>query len=280
MNPLLCTPAVGLVLLSVASPLAQEPLKPPPAVRFLGISWSEASSPIGFQVNLHGSIDDGRLGHRYEVRYQLRLHEQKGVEGPVLGDAAHPGGTAFVLGAAGAPDAEGMCVVTFSFDLTRKDLGNCVFPGRGRFVVRVEPQVYDLTAQQFLTPAKSNALIAVAEVADDGRVWTVVPFGHWFAGCYGERTAGPALELLASLDAYDLDGNAIVLAFEALLASEYIKPKELLRVLDALPAAELAFGKNNLRGCIDGLLAHADDRVRAAAAHKREQAEALQAERK
>ncbi len=280
MNPLLRTPAVCLALLSVANPLAQEPLQPPPAVRFLGISWSEASSPIGFQVNLHGSIDDGKLGHRYEVRYQLRLHEQKGVEGPVLGDAAHPGGTAYVLGAALAPDAEGMCLVTFTFDLLRKDLGNCVFPGRGRFVIRVEPQVYDLTAEQFLTPAKSNALIAVAEVADDGRVWTVVPFGQWFAGCYGERTAQPALELLASLDAYDLEGNAIVPAFEQLFASEYIKPKELLLVLDALPAKELAFGKNNLRGCIEGLLAHKDERVRAAAAQKQQQAAALQAERK
>lgn len=268
-------------LLCSALALAQDPppVPPQPKLNFCGISWSDAASPIGFQITVRGNIADAGLAHRYEVRYQLRLHTQNGIEGPLLGDQQMPNGRAFVLGEADAPDLGGVCAFDFIFDLTRKDLDSMTLLREGRMVLRVEPQVYDQTAKTYITPARSDALIAVLDVGKNNRVWSVVPFAKWFGGCYGESTARPALELLASLDALDYEGNAIIPAFEEVLTSEYIKPAELLLVLQALPAKELAFGKNNLRGIITGLGEHKDAGVRAAAVAKQKEADALQADR-
>lgn len=268
-------------LLCSALALAQDqpPVPPTPKLNYCGISWSDAASQIGFQINVRGNIADAGLAHRYEVRYQLRLHTQKGVEGPLLGDEQMPNGRAFVLGEAEMPDVAGVCSFNFIFDLTRKDLDSMTQLREGRMVLRVEPQIYDLTAKTYITPVKSDALIAVLDVGKTLRVWSVVPFAKWFGNSYGESTAGPALELLASLDALDYEGNAIVPAFEEVLRSEHIKPAELLLVLEALPAKELAFGKNNLRGIITGLAEHKDAAVRAAAVEKQKQADALQPDR-
>lgn len=262
-----------------ASAQPVQPTLPQPAVKFVSISWSQAESPIGFQVNLRGRIDDAGLAHRYEVRYQLRLHRAKGAEGPILGDAQNPGGRAVILGEADAPDAAGGCDFDLYFDLTRKELGTLTGLQPGRMLLRVEPQIFDLTAGRYLTPPRSDALIAVAEVSQRLRVDSLVPFARWFAGCHGQSTAGPALALFASLDALDFEGNAIIPAFEEGLQSDEVQPQELVLFLDALPAKELAFGKNNLSRIVEGLLQHRDAGVQAAAAAKQKQAQALQAER-
>lgn len=246
---------------------------------FTSISWAYAESPLGFQVDLHGEIADAGLAHRYAVLYQIRVHTKKGEEGPILGDARNPG-QAIVLGEAGAPGADGSCYFGFTFDLTRKELTGMAQLVKGRMLLRIEPQIYDKTAQRFITPTKSNALIAVIDVGDNCRVHSLVPFGQWFGGCYGESMAKTGLEILASLDAYDLEGNRIVPAFEALFANEDVKPAQLALFVAALPATELAFGKNNLGGHMDRLLEHADAAVKAAAVAKQKEAEALRAERR
>lgn len=268
---------LALLLLLPASPADAQT---EPKVLFTGISWSDAESVLGFQIHLRGAIADADAGRHYDVLYQLRLHTQRGEAGVLLGDAQNPGGSACVLGEAAPPDAEGHRAFEFAFDLTRKELSRMTQMPRGRVLVRVEPQIVDRATQRFLTAPRSDALIAVAEVGESGKVYTLVPFGKWFGGCYGEGAASTALDALASLDAIDYEGNAIVPGFESVFANELTKPAQLVQFLAALPAKELAFGKNNLRHCLTALAAHRDEAVRAEAAAKLKEAEALAAVRR
>ncbi|MBL8727942.1 MAG: hypothetical protein JNM25_05895 [Planctomycetes bacterium] len=265
---------LALLVLPLASPAAAQT---DPKVLFTSISWSEAESPLGFQIHLRGAIADTDGAHRYDVLYQLRQHARPGEAGPLLGDARNPDGSAFVLGEAPAPDSSGRIAFEFAFDLTRKELSGMTPLEKGRVVLRVEPQIFDKTARRFLTAPRSDALIAIADVGERGKVHTLVPFGKWFGNCYGEQSATTALQLLASLDAIDYEGNAIVPGFESIFANELTKPAQLVRFLSALPARELAFGKNNLRHCLAALAEHRDADVRAAASAKIKEAEALPA---
>lgn len=277
MNPLLCA-ALSVLPLALA-PLAGAQTNPLARVVTTVTSWSAAESDLGFQVNLRGHLLSPVADHHYDVLYQVRVHTQKGELGPILGDAQNPNGRAIPLGEAKYDAASKTSDFDFAFDLLRKDLTLCTPLTKGRMVLRIEPQVYDQTDQRFLTAPKSEALIAVAMVGDDGKVHSVVPFSKWFAGCCTPGTAPVALELLASLDAVDLEGSAIIPGFEQVLSNPDTKPAQLCAFLAALPARELALGKNNLRSILAGLAQHADTAVRDAVAVRQKAAAAVTGER-
>ena len=267
------SPALLFAAVALVTPLPAQTTQPATAARTF-ISASECESDLGFRVNLSGSIIAAETGHHYEVLYQFRVHTRQGEIGPLLGDAQNPSGRAFVLGEVTAL-ANSECGFEFFFDLTRKDLSTLTLLTKGRMLLRIEPQVYDKTTQRYVTPPKTPALIAVAMITDQGRAGSLVPFAKWFASCSGPSSTDTALTTLAALDAIDFEGNAIVPAFEAVFGNPDVKAKELVKFLAALPAAELAFGKNNLRWHMDGLGKHADAAVRAAAAAKQKEASAL-----
>ena len=175
-------------------------------------------------------------GNRYQLVYQLRIHTKKGELGPVLGTAAKPTGTTFPIASGTADDKwnglEGRV------EVKRKDItGMTNLPTKGLVTLRVEPQLYDATAAKFLTPGKTEAIIVMATVGDDGQVESIVSLRKWIAAT-APSDADKVLSKLADLDEYSY-WNTIGEAIGEVLNNKEIPTATKVRFIQAVPKGEL-----------------------------------------
>jgi hypothetical protein len=240
--------------------------KPPQSSTFA--STGESAAPFAVQVKFNAYIAEPVAGHEYRFLYQLRLHTKKGELGPVLGDSARPAGKAFDLG----PLSKGRGVhgplLEFdgSVDVTRKDLSAMTnLPKNARnAVIRVEPQVYDQTADAFLTPAKSPCVLLFVDTDEQGRVLEVRPFADWFLRQFGSaQTAQAALRLVGEVDAWEQRDYEFPRAFENVFSAQHIKADLKVLAVRGMPA-RLVHEKNKVRPILEELAAAGNAQLKAA----------------
>jgi hypothetical protein len=201
--------------------------------------------------------------HAYALRYQLRLHTKKGEEGPVLGTAALPTGISYTLQTQAADDSwnglEG------AVDITRKELSGMiglpeVKEGTEGVFVRVEPFVYDVTADKYNTPGRTNAVMLYATVGKDRKVEQLVPLMDWAA--FTARTAPETLKpVLDDLDAYRQEECGVGMTLGRMLDDKSVKSETKRHIIAALPLAMSSDFVGRQRDVFDALtdLAKADD---------------------
>lgn len=237
------------------------------------VGIGEMSSPMGVQVWVWGDVADLTKGGQYELRYQIRVHTTKGDCGPLLGTSALPKGTAPVLLTATADDKwNGM---EAPIDITRKDLTamtNLPLPPKGKeshtVFLRVEPHLYDLTKQTYLTPAKSEAIILAARVWSNGKVWEVHTLSEYLVMNRGD-TVDSALGGLADLDAYDPTANGVERAIERVLDMPDVPAATKAKFVAAIPADRLNWKTNfGLKRTLEKYADGNDDVLKAAATKK------------
>jgi len=198
-----------------------------------GPSWVGGGPPGGLQrpakfdaAFTRAAITDDQL------LYQLRVHTKKGDEGPLLGNAAMPNGTIFVV-TSGTAD-EKWNGLEGAADINRKDLsGMTNLPGNKTVMLRIEPQLFDQTTGKYLTVPKSNAIIVMADVGDNGRVDSVLSLSSWIMH-NGQYETNAVLDAVATLDAYDVEGNNIADAFGNVLNIKDIPAATKLRLVRAV----------------------------------------------
>ncbi len=238
----------------------------------VAMSLGTSAPPMGVQVWFWGDVAELKKGDRYELRYQLRVHTKKGEVGPLLGDAAHPNGVAYPVAAAAA--AEDWFGLEGAVDVTRKDLTAATrlpLPPKDKqshtVFLRVEPQLYDATADKYLTPAKSTAVILAVSVWHNGKVWDVEPLGDWLSK--RAATADDALAAVAELDEYDPTTSGLEAGILKVLGSDSVKADVKAKFVAAVPAARVNWKQNaNLKRALEGFADGADETLKAAAKKK------------
>lgn len=237
------------------------------------VGVGDVAAPLGVQVWVWGDVADLKPGNRYELRYQIRVHTRKGEAGPLLGTAAMPNGTALPLASAVAgPDWNGL---EAAVDVTRKDLTAMTRlpkPGRDKeshaVFLRVEPQLYDVAGQKYLTPVKSSAVVLVARMWADGKVGEVTPLADWLMTNRGD-TADTALAALADLDAYDPTANGVERAIERVLDMTDVPAATKAKYVAVIPADRLnRKACFNLKRTLEKYADGTDEALKAAAGRK------------
>lgn len=231
-----------------------------------------SAPPMGVQVWFWGDVAELKKGNKYELRYQLRVHTKKGEVGPLLGDATHPNGVAYPVASATADDdwfgLEG------SVDVTRKDLTAATRlpkPLKDKeshtVFLRVEPQLHDATADKYLTPAKSTAVILAVSVWHNGKVWDVEPLGDWLSKRAG--TADDALAMVADLDEYDPTASGLEEGILKVLESDSVKASVKAKFVAAVPAARVNWKLNyNLKMTLEKFADGSDEALKTSAKKK------------
>jgi hypothetical protein len=212
-------------------------------------------------VYIHVELMKATEGHDYQVRYQYRLHAKPGKEGAILGDAGSPNGRAYEMGvmeklptpagSAGAtqpsqPSAERFGppperMFSGSVDISRKELSALTgLPAdKKNILLRVEPQVYDATAKEFVTPRLSHSEIIVVDTYADGKVSAVRPLADWFVSQFvDDQSARAAMEAVDELTQVDPKTEASV-AFERVIFSSTISPEMRALAVKKLPSEYL-----------------------------------------
>jgi hypothetical protein len=172
---------------------------------------------------------DGEVvtGHQYQLLCQLRVHTKKGEAGPLLGTAAQPGGTTFLV-TSGTADGR-WNGLEGSIDITRKDLSGMTNLVKGKMnTLRIEPQLLDTTTGKYVTAMKSDAIIIMVNVDEGGRVDGVWSLSRWIVQ-NGQYSADKVLDVLGDLDAYDAEGNGIAEALGNVLNMKDIPAATRLR---------------------------------------------------
>ena len=195
--------------------------------------------PIGAALSI--SMDSAGIdpAHEYELRYQYRIHTKKGEEGPLLGTKDAPKGSAVALGR-----VQGGKGLSAKFDVTRGELsGRTNWPqlrdgeSSRQVFLRVEPQVYDLTAKVFISPPKSNAVILVAWIEKDVKVVSLETLSKWFEHTQHAFMSDGAADIVkfTDLDAFNADGNNLGDVFYDLMREEKADEAKLIRWIEATP---------------------------------------------
>lgn len=289
---------LAALLVTAAPLLAQErPTDPPDSPKVYGPSWLAYSRPgrstrpeklerdqlvgvidqtgndMAVQVSFWADVADLKKGHKYELRYQLRVHTRKGETGPLLGNTSRPDGVAHPLVTVAAGD--NWLGIEGSVDITRKDLStatNLPKPPKDKaqhtVFLRVEPQVYDATADKYVTPGKTMAIVLAAEVSASGKVWAVRPLGECVAMHRG-NTADDMLAKVAELDEYDPTASGLERSIETVLAMADVKADVKAKFIAVVPADRVNWKQNfNLKRTLETFTDGDDETLKAAAKKK------------
>lgn len=166
----------------------EAPANEPPAITPMGGRASaelrESGGQLGVSVSASAWHNKPIKGNEYELRYQIRVHTKAGECGPILGVKAHPAGASFTL--CRVKCERDSLELRESFDLTRKDVQALIglpFAPAGKYshevFLRVESQLFDATANKYLTPVRTPAVILVAEVGEAGQVYRLQSLALW-----------------------------------------------------------------------------------------------------
>jgi len=196
------------------------------------IRIADDRSDLGVSVRLWADTEVQK-GSKYQLVYQLRIHTKKGELGPILGSADKPTGTTVLVDSGTADDTwsglEGQA------DINRKDLsGMTNLPQvAGQVILRVEPQLYDVTAGKFLTQGKTPALIVVAIIGKNRKVESIVSLARWIEDTV--KSNDKPLALLADLDDYTPFGNELGESIHRVLGNKEIPPDVKSQYIRAVP---------------------------------------------
>ena len=227
---------LGMLHLTLSAARAEEP------VITVTSGLEQSGGYLGAEVHFRGRIENPNKGHDYELYYQFRVHTKQGEMGPLLGNEENSHGKPiFVTCKSG--DAKSV-----SFD-ENVDVTRSMLAGMSSFtpfdpsqkscyhtLLRVEPQVYEVSQKKYLTPSKTSAVILVAYIGDNGKVLRLQPLGDLliWSGTDG-RDPTPFLAMLASLDDYSSLENKIEDACAVVLSSKTASPEAKLAFLQKLP---------------------------------------------
>ena len=226
---------------------------------------------LGVGAGFYANIQHPQPGHRYELRYQIRMHQRKGAVGPLIQTKQMPNGAAWRIARSKTAGriSRGVTLAA-TVDITRRDLLNVTnFPKQrfARVVLRLEPHVFDLTAKKFLTPPKTEAIILVADIAN-GRIQKLQLVGEWL---YAHRNYGDnlAVNLFKSLDACSFYDNGLIKTCEEILSEDGAWDDTQAAFLNAMPM-EMFKTKSQLGnpGYVDSLRKHAGPKLKAAIERK------------
>jgi hypothetical protein len=187
-------------------------------------------------------LEKPQNGHEYELRYQLRV-QKKGEAGPLLGTKETPTGIAPVVLKGTAKD--GPLDLGGWVKLNGKELsGMTGLPdikdgyGDETVLLRLEPQLYDLTDKKYVTPARPKASVLMANVTHGGQVTSLDTLEDWVEE--NARTwPTQVVKMLVFLDDYHADGVAEALAI-GLEYSSKASTDTLLELEAVLPVVSLA----------------------------------------
>lgn len=231
---------LGMLHLTSQAAKAEEPAATAKA------SLNESGGNLGAEVNFRAQVAQPDKTHSYELYYQFRVHTKQGEMGPLLGTTENPQGKPIFV-ARKSGDAK---FVNFdeTVDITRGMLTGMsnltpFDPSLKSYyfsLVRVEPQIYEVSQKKYLTPSKTSAVILVAYVGDNGKVLRLQPLGDLliWAGTDG-RHPTQYLKMLVSLDDYSSLDNKIEEASAAVLSSKTASPEAKLAFLQAMPTKHL-----------------------------------------
>lgn len=217
------------------------------------VGYGDSGDPIGVQVRLWGDVGNIEKGHTYRLKYQLRIQTKKGEIGALLGDTAHPNGVAYTLKTAVAD--ENWNGLDASVDITRAMISGMTGLPKDTtwgepLLLRVEPQLFDVTADKFVTDGRPNCLFLAAAVKD-GKVTEVMPLPKWLSRSCG-KVAIDALNNLEKLDGYDPGENQLHdFFFDVLLGRVTMQGSDVPAVVKAIPVALL---KSEAGKYLDGFL--------------------------
>ncbi len=253
----------------------ERPASDAPAKDFAFAEVEASGAPIGVGVAVSAAIAKPTLGAKYELYYQLRVHNKKGEMGPLLATMDHPDGKAFFV-------RNILCEFDWiefyeKFDVTRKDVSAMTnLPSREgngsdkEVLIRVEPQLYDPGERKYLTPGKTPAAIMVATVGAGGKVWSLQSLGSWLIekGKPGSD-AKKALATLAELDEYSPAANGVDEALLTVINAKETSAETKALYVGAVPADSLKTKSGyNLKVALEGLAASGDEAVKSAAKKK------------
>ena len=203
------------------------------------LGLGDTGDPIGVQVKLWGDVGNLQKGHTYRLMYQLRIQGKKGEAGTLLGDNTRPNGVAYTL--ATADDTwNGLDA---SVDITRAMISGMTGLPKDTswgepLLLRVEPQLFDVTADKFVTDGRPNCLFLAVDV-HDGKVTSVMPLHKWLTGSCG-KIAADALLNLGKLDGYDAgENNLHEFFFDVLLGRVTMQRSDVPAVVKTIPVALL-----------------------------------------
>lgn len=202
------------------------------------VGYGDAGDPIGVQVKLWGDIGNVEKGHTYRLMYQLRTQTKKGEVGALLGDSARPNGVAYTLKTAVADD--NWNGLDARVDITRAMIAGMTGLPKDTawgepLLLRVEPQLFDVTADKFVTDGRPNCLFLAVAIRN-GTVASVTPLPKWLSASCG-KIAHDALANLAKLDGYDPGENDLQdFFFDVLLGRVTMQQSDTAAVIKAIPA--------------------------------------------
>jgi hypothetical protein len=201
------------------------------------VGLGDSGDPIGVEVKLWGDVGNIEKGHTYRLMYQLRIQTKKGELGPVLGDSGRANGVAYTLKTAVAD--ENWNGLDARVDITRAMIaGMTGLPKDTNWgeplLLRVEPQLFDVTADKFVSDGRPNCLFLAVDVRN-GTVARVTPLPKWLSGSCG-KVAHDALANLAKLDGYDPGENDLQdFFFDVLLGRVTGQRSDVPAVIAAIP---------------------------------------------
>ena len=270
---------LGLLILAVhtatRSFAADPTTQPAPGEAFAVADVQADGSPVGVGVHMRGGVAHPKLGGSYELYYQIRLHTRAGDVGPLLGDKEMPAGRAYLVRRLTCESAP--LEFDEELDITRAQIsGMSQLPSRQEgksdldVVLRIEPQIYDVAAQKYLTDARTSAAILVADVGAASKVYRLQSLSGWLVmKSHGGWDSSKTIELFSTIDVYDPIGNHIPEAVEQVLDETDATPQTKAMYITALPAETLKIDvAYNLVQKLKALAASDNAEIKAAATKK------------
>jgi hypothetical protein len=260
-------------------PSKERPATDAPGKDFCFADVAANGAPVGVGVKVTAAVARPKVGNKYELYYQLRVHTQKGEVGPLLGTKEFADGKPFLL-------RQVTCEYDWiefyeEFDVTRKDVSgmtNLPAPASGgpdkEVMIRVEPQLFDVAEKKYVTPAKTPAAIVVATVGARGKVSKLQSLSAWLV-----EKGGPgwdpkkAVAVLADLDEFGTAGNGVEDAIHTVLGMKDVSPETKVLFINAVPPATLNWKSSYpLKRTLEGLASGTDKDLKAAAQKKLDEA--------
>ncbi|TWT87864.1 hypothetical protein Pla52n_69710 [Stieleria varia] len=221
--------------------------------------------PMGAVVTIGIHVAQPSKGHLYVLRYEVRVQEQAGVLGPLLGDASFPKGVSYDVdnseGKELARDGSGNFNLKATIDMTREKLrGMTNWPDMGqqrKVVVAIEPHVYDKTASLYVTPPSLSPAFLLVTMDESGKVKSLQSYEDWVwnFSLQFKRVDFPILiDTLSRLGDFDPVGRQLPRALARMLEGDDLKPEDHLALLRAMRPEWVLHGKLGLESGLAQLL--------------------------
>ncbi len=194
---------------------------------------------LGACVRFATTISNPEPGHTYEIRYTFRIPEQGDINERILGDEGRPNGVSYTAGNSDGYEIVQNKALRFhaDVDITRgllRKLYNMPKPDKWTYVMlRIEVDVYDVTAGKYMTANRSDAMLMVAGVQAGGFIKTLESMSRFIAeGIVGTSMFELVNRMLKSQENYSAYWNGIEESIGELLDDHHLTAEKQLLLLD------------------------------------------------